>query len=120
MLLSQNRPIICSVPTNGCNKAGGGGIARAIVDVTVGNSIESFLYPKYAPTKTNGIETQHHIAATMMTSKNGADADECKNQRMMLKNKNIPNANPGKSNAVTTVQSCHIRPLKDLYNRLLT
>ena len=95
-------------------------MARAMVEVTVGNSIDSCLYPKYAPKKTNGMETQHHMAAKMMTSKNGAEAEECMKARITLKNKNRQNAIPGKRVAVKTVQSCHIRPLKDLYSLLLT
>lgn len=55
---------------------GGSGIARAIVLVTVGKAIASFLYPKNAPTNTNGMDTQHHITAKIRISKNGADPEE--------------------------------------------
>ncbi len=51
-------------------------MARAIVLVTVGNEIASALYPKNAPMKTRGTETQHHIAARIMISRKGADPDE--------------------------------------------
>ena len=69
------------IPTIGLSRGGGGGIARAMVEVTVGNEMASALYPKYAPRKTKGIETQHHIAATMMTSKRGAEAEDFRKKR---------------------------------------
>jgi len=52
------------------------GITLAIVDVTVGNLIASFLYPKYDPTNTSGMDTKHHIAAKMRTSRNGTLPEE--------------------------------------------
>jgi hypothetical protein len=60
----------------GFNTVGGSGIARAMVLVTVGKLIASFLYPKNAPTKTKGMEIQHHIAAKIKMSKKGADPDD--------------------------------------------
>jgi hypothetical protein len=60
----------------GLNIEGGSGMARAIVLVTVGKLIASFLYPKNAPIKTKGIEIQHHIAARINMSKKGADPDD--------------------------------------------
>jgi hypothetical protein len=54
----------------------GSGIARPIVDVTVGKVRVSSLYPKYAPRKTRGTEMQHHMAATITKSKKGTLAVE--------------------------------------------
>ena len=89
-------------------------MARAMLEVMVGNLMESALYPMRAPMKVSGMEMQHHMAATMRTSKKGADAEECMNAKMMLKKMNIPKADPGKSVAVKTVQNCQYFPLKAL------
>jgi hypothetical protein len=48
--------------------AAGEGMARSMVDVTVGNSIGSCLSPKYDPTNTIGTDTKNHKAATMRTT----------------------------------------------------
>ena len=91
----------------GFMKVAGSGIARAMEDVTVGYMIDSALYPKYAPKKTSGIETQHHMAATMIRSKNGTLAVERKKARIVLKKTNIPKHSPGKPVLVNMVHSCH-------------
>lgn len=88
----------------------GGGMARAMVLVTVGNSIVSILYPKYAPMKTNGMDTQHHMAATIRMSRNGTDPEERKKARTVLKKMNIEKHVPGNSTAVAKVQTCHALP----------
>jgi hypothetical protein len=86
---------------------GGSGIARPMVDVTVGKAIVSSLYPKYAPKKTRGMEMQHHMAATMTKSKKGTLAVERKNAKMVLKKMKVKKHNPGKAVPVKRVHSCH-------------
>lgn len=105
-----------AMATLGFKSGGGVGIALEMVLVTVGKLIVSALQPKYAPKKTRGIETQHHIATTISTSKNGTDPEEWKNAKMILKKMNIPKHKPGKVVAVDNVQVCHCRPLIALYN----
>ena len=95
------------IPTKGFMKKVGSGMARAIVDVTVGNSILSALYPKYAPKKTRGTEIQHHMAATMTKSKKGTLAVERKKAKMVLKKTNVMKQSPGKAVAVKRVHNCH-------------
>lgn len=94
----------------GLSRGGATGIALEIVDVTVGKLMVSLRYPKYAPKKTSGIETQHHIATTIKTSMNGTEAELWKKANMMLKSRNVENETPGKNVAVSNVQVCHWRP----------
>eukprot|EP01083_Nonionella_stella_P282489 961247_1 len=96
----------------------GSGIARAIVEVTVGKVIASTLYPKYAPKNTRGIETQHHMAATMTKSKKGTEAVERKKAKMVLKKMKVAKHSPGKAVAVRRVQSCHFWQRKVLHSML--
>ena len=65
------------------------------------------MYPKYAPRNTRGIDTQHHIAATMIKSKNGTLAVERKKVKIVLKNMNTKKHSPGKDVAVKRVHNCH-------------
>jgi len=102
----------------GLSRGGGIGIALEMVDVTVGNEMVSLRYPKYAPRKTSGMETQHHIATMMSTSIKGTEAEEWKKARIMLKSKNMEKVAPGKKVAVRRVQVCHWRPRMALYRRL--
>mmetsp|Transcript_16063 Transcript_16063/g.22876 ORF Transcript_16063/g.22876 Transcript_16063/m.22876 type:complete len:81 (-) Transcript_16063:1333-1575(-) len=70
--------------------------------------------------KTSGMDTQHHIAATIRTSMNGADPEDLKKKSTILKKRNMKKQRPGNSVAVKMVQSCHDLPRKALYKRLLT
>lgn len=96
-----------AIPILGFRRGDGSGIARAMVDVTVGNVITSWRYPKYAPKKTRGTEIQTHIATRMRTSIKGTDALEWKKKRRMLKNKKSRKRVPGKIVAVNRVHICH-------------
>ena len=51
-------------------------MARAMVLVSVGKSIVFCLYPKWAPKKTNGIETVHHMMAMRRTINHGTCTDD--------------------------------------------
>ena len=75
----------------------------AMLDVIVGKSILSFLYPTKAPTNVKGIEMQHHMAATLRTSKKGTDADEWWKAKTVLKKMKMANESPGKRVAVMMV-----------------
>jgi hypothetical protein len=87
-----------------------------MVDVTVGYDMVGALYPKNAPTKTNGMETQHHMAAIIKTSKKGTDPELWKKKSMTLKNKNVAKHKPGKMVAVRMVHNCQALPLNALNN----
>lgn len=107
------------IPTIGFRNNGTEGMARAIVLASVGNVIDLVLYPKNAPKKTNGMEMQHHKAATIVTSSNVA-LEQRRIHNKTLKNRKVPKAIPGKNEPVIIVHNCHSRPWNVLYKRLLT
>ena len=76
------------------------GICLGILDVCTGNSIASFLYPKYAPKKTNGTEIPNHRVNTASIDKNGTAPVEPYDHTKISKAKKITNNNPIKSNKV--------------------
>ena len=50
---------------------GWGGICLGMLEVTTGNSMASFLYPKYAPKNVRGTEIQNHRVSTANMLKKG-------------------------------------------------
>ena len=85
-----------------------------MVLVTVGKVIDSFLYPKWAPIKTNGMETPHHMIIKIRMFKNGTDPDERWKANAVFKKRNSAKHVARKNVAVTKVQTSQDLPKNNL------
>eukprot|EP01083_Nonionella_stella_P088727 247479_1 len=88
--------------------------------VFTGNSTASTLKPKYAPKKTNGVETPNHINNNSTILLNGTASLLSFDKANIFITKKRANVIVGNPNAVTKVALCQFFPLNVLYKRAVT
>ena len=66
--------------------------------------------PKYAPTKTSGVEIPNHSTARANSVPNGTAPEDFSPQMIMLRMKKMKNDTPGYKSAVIAVFCLHASP----------
>ena len=86
------------------------GTVRAMTFTRVGVAIVGAFSPKYAPTKTSGVEMPSHMSTSATSVRNGTAPEEPVPQTKRLSTKKMRNTEPGKASAVATVLSFQFLP----------